>query len=336
MLLEIISFFAAIHNNAAVAKLVRIAPQECEAKMLSKQTMIALGIKGSPKLSKALVALGLQESVVSKLLSATERAVSAQDAYVAYKSDQLVWLLDQGNSKHYSSCQATKAKHLVGWQGGQNYNNIKGDKPFWAKDLFLWVVGQPMSLDNGTGFKSRAKLRVMRYENGQVAGLYIDRPYGNSNLLLSSIPSLQQWWANYSDEQGWSYTPLLIAPLWERENGEGRDFESRFGGAWDGEPLYCPSAQDGYQDTLTRGEGPYTCFVKINTQIGSLTRRAYEGRPKVEQTYLHSLSDVSYNPQKAELTYPSLDYKPWRGFVTEQDRECIRKIMSKLGRVLKL
>ncbi len=148
------------------------------------------------------------------------------------------------------------------------------------------------------GFKARAKLRVCYdKDNKEVAGLYIDRPYGQYNLLLDNISQLNHWWDTYSKERGYPTTPLLMAPLWQRDNGGSADFQSEYGGRYE-RLLWVPSWSSGYQDTLSGGHGGlYDFFIDVSTST-PLTVRAYKAREKASGVYHHSIKEVMYNPQK--------------------------------------
>lgn len=279
-------------------ELADLTCDEWESKQLSSERVKALGLR-SPKLSKAMVALGIPQKEVAVLLGAnyTKNTVSSASTKVLIDKDSCK---EQGNSIHYSSCQATDSR--AQWGGGNSYYQVHDELGYMGKSLFLWVVGEPMSKD-GKGFEARAKLRVMyadrKYE--QVAGLYIDRPYGKHQMLLDNLDELQAWWSNWCEAQECGTQPILMPPVWNRDNGAGNDFQYAYGGRYS-RKLYCPSAEGGYQDTLTHGQGGYDCFVDITAQNKSLLLKAYTKRSKFGGVYYSALTDVVYNPQKGEVT----------------------------------
>lgn len=275
---------------------IKITQEEWDAGKLSKERCTQLGIR-SPKLSKALIALGMPSERVAMLISGKSTKSGGVTQVWGEDYDNTA-LYDQGNSIHYSSCQATdgRAKWFAD-NDGDDYCQIAGDVKFWGESLFIWAIGQPMSVD-GEGFKARAKLRVCYdKDNKEVAGLYIDRPYGQYNLLLDNISQLNHWWGTYSKERGYPITPLLMAPLWQRDNGGGSDFQSEYGGRYE-RLLWVPSWSSGYQDTLSGGHGGlYDFFIDVSSNT-PLTVRAYKAREKVNGVRHHYIKEVMYNPQK--------------------------------------
>lgn len=276
---------------------VKLTQDEWDAGKLSKERCAQLGVR-SPKLSKALIALGMPAERVAMLLSG--KSTKSDGVTQVWGEDHYTdALYDQGNSIHYSSCQATDsgAKWFQDSNHGPEYNEIAGDRKFWGESLFIWAVGQPMSWD-GEGFKARAKLRVCyEKDSKEVAGLYIDRPYGQYNLLLDNISQLNHWWDTYSKERGYPITPLLMAPLWQRNDGGGSDFQSEYGGRYE-RLLWVPSYSSGYQDTLSGGHGGlYDFFIDVSSNT-PLTVRTYKAREKVKGVRHHNVKEVMYNPQK--------------------------------------
>lgn len=298
------------------AKVRRLAEfmtkEEWNCKILSSVTMKRLGLKGSPKLSKVLVSLGVPSRKVELMLSASVKSVVASN--VSYVTNDEAYIEDQGNSRYYSSCQATDSR--AKWSGGDSYCRVEEDLEAWG--LFLWCIGDPMHVD-GKGYIARAKLRLLTDYEGYTKGLYIDRPYGAHQLLMDNVDDLVSWWSDYCKEQGYGNQPIYLAPTWQREDGEGSDFEYRFGGR--SKVMYCPSAELGYQDTMTRGYGPYSFFKRLGVESGTWTKKAYLARPKQDNVYLCSLKDVDYNSQKGAFVTPNVVDKPWRGFITEEQRQ---------------
>lgn len=274
--------------------------EEWESKQLSPERVKALGVR-SPKLSKAMVAFGVPQKEVAVLLSAnyTKNTISSASTKVLEDKSSCK---EQGNSIHYSSCQATDSR--AQWSGGNSYYKVHEELDYMGKSLFLWVVGEPMS-KNGTGFEARAKLRVMYADRNckQVAGLYIDRPYGKHQMLLDNLDELQAWWSDWCEAKGLGQLPILIPPVWNRDNGAGNDFQYMYGGRYP-KKLYCPSAEAGYQDTLSHGIGGYNCFVDVTCKSEGLLLQAYTKRAKFGGVYYSPLSAVTYNPQKQEVAVP--------------------------------
>lgn len=311
---SILSFLAATAKNPLVIKEVAnvISQEEWEDRMLSKESMKALGLKGSPKLSRVLLSAGVNQQTMEMALSGaknpTKALNSAPTTYVVghFSPESRKWLYDQGNSIHYSSCQANNPK--AAWSGGGGYLRIDQELKTWNEgDLLMWVCGEPM-FKGGDGFTARAKLRVVYSDRNyrQVAGLYIDRPYGQYNILLSELDHLRTWWEEYSRTK----TPLYIAPVWQRENGGGSDFERMYGG--NSKPLYCPSSKEGYQDTMTRREGPYTFLFEVRKNPESLLVHAYQSRDYVWGVYTTPLSDVRYNAQSNRMVVKHLSERTAR------------------------
>lgn len=278
--------------------------EEWETKRVSKENQVKFGFK-SPKLSKILLSLGMKEKEVSTLLSSSTK----QEGETKVLSDRNT-CLEQGNSIYYSSCQATDSR--AAWKGDTEYNQVDEDLKVVGKSLFFWVTGQPMSSD-GKGYKARAKLRLIYEDIGCsiLAGLYVDRPYGQHQLLLNNFYQLEIWWENYCNKIGCSNLPILMPPVWQRADGAGNDFQEMYGNQ-KGKRYYCPSAEYGYQDTLSRGIGGYNFFVE-KTEKESLLMQAYKKRTKIGGVYLSSLSEVKYNPQKG-LFAPVITLPKWKSW----------------------
>lgn len=310
------------------AKVKRLAEfmtkEEWNCKVLSSVTMKRLGLKGSPKLSKVLVSLGVPNRKVELMLGGSVKSVQASN--VSYVTNDEAYIEDQGNSIYYSSCQATDSR--ARWSGDDSYNRVEEDLYAIESGLFLWCIGDPMHKD-GKGYIARAKLRLLTDYDGYAKGLYIDRPYGAHQLLMDNVQDLVDWWSDYCAEQGYGNQPIYLAPTWQREDGEGADFEYRFGGR--SKSMYCPSAEVGYQDTMTNGYGPYTFFKRLGVESGSWTKRAYLARPKQDNVYLCSLKDVDYNSQKAAFVTPNVADKPWRGFITDSQKYMAYMFIKYLG-----
>lgn len=311
------------------AKVKRLAEfmtkEEWNCKILSSLTMKRLGLKGSPKLSKVLVSLGVPMRKVELMLGGSVKSVVASN--VSYVTSDEAYIEDQGNSIYYSSCQATDSR--AKWSGGDSYCRVEEDLDAIESGLFLWCIGDPMHKD-GKGYIARAKLRLLTDYEGYTKGLYIDRPYGAHQLLMDNVQDLVDWWSDYCAEQGYGNQPIYLAPTWQREDGEGADFEYRFGGR--SKSMYCPSATLGYQDTMTNGYGPYTFFKRLGVESGTWLKKAYLARPKQDNVYLCSLKDVDYNAQKAAFVTPNVADKPWRGFISQEQKRLAYFALKYVGK----
>jgi len=317
---DILQFVGVVNSNNQVINLAKlISDEESEAKLLSKQTMQSLGIKGSPKLTKVLIQMGLNSKTVSMLLS------PKQSQLMITGDPELI--SEQGNSIHYRSCQSTDDR--AKFAPNEKYWEWEEDMEIAGELMFMAYTGLPMSQD-GKGFTSRTKLRLM-FKDGEVAGLFLDRPYGQVNLIKSNMGTIREWWNTYSKEQGWPQTPLLIPPVWERDDGQSSDFEKSFGGTYP-EYLECPSARYGYQDCLTREEGPYSCFQTLEKlEAMSLLEQAYRIRAQQPISYRTPLRECYYNPQKGGLVVPVKEVPSWRGFISKEMKfyiHFLRKVLN--------
>lgn len=321
--IKFLSIFSS--NSTKVRRLAEFMTQEEWAvKQLTSKTMTRLGLKGSPKLSKVLVSLGVPMRKVELMLGGSIKSVSSSKS-ISYITDDEEYILDQGNSIYYSSCQATDKR--AKWSGGNSYCRVNEDLE--AYGLWLWCIGDPMHKDN-KGYIARAKLRLLTNDDDYVCGLYIDRPYGAHQMLMDNVQDLVDWWNNYCTKQRYGNLPIFVAASWQREDGEGADFEYRFGGI--SKSMYCESAQYGYQDTMTKGYGPYSFFKRLGVESGTWLKKAYLARPKQDKVYLCPLKSVDYNAQKGDfVTSTNTIQKPWRGFISDEQRAMAAKMISLLG-----
>jgi hypothetical protein len=316
---EIISLLAVQFNNSSVKELSELmTEEECNSRLLSKSTLAGLKqlcpkVGSSPRLSKVLLSLGIPEKAVSLALSTPTIDILPR------VSAELRDLLEMGDSTHFTSCQASN----------HSMRKVEQLIPYLGEHLFLWVLGERQS-ESGDGFKARALLRVMYPDKdyAQPAGLYIDRPYGQSGTLLFYVSHLKEWWDNWCTQKGFSTSPILMPPVWQRDNGGG-DFQHLYGGLYS-EFLYCPSAEAGYNDTLKLGSGPYDCFSALNLEVRNLLLKAYHERPWEWGVYLCSLKDHLYNAQNCTFLAPPPEKEP-RGVITSEEREKIRTLISLLG-----
>jgi hypothetical protein len=254
--------------------------------------MAAYSLK-SPKLSKALIQMGLPEKVVSQALSTSVLSE------VARISSDVNDLLEMGDSKHYKSCQ----------RAGHPQRVVEELIPYLGKSLWLLVVGQRMSI-NGKGFVARRLLRLMYRDTlcTEPAGIYLEAHYGDLSVLSNKAVT-NFFEAHYGD----LHLPLL---------GPGSKDKERV-------PLYCPSAVHGYNDTLRRGI-EHTFYTPISEKVKSLTQFAYSNRERRGGVYLCSLAENIYNPQNGRFSPPPLP-TPWRGLITSEKRAEIEALIGFLG-----
>lgn len=267
-------------GNVKLKYALDIKPDEWKSGKVSKGTMMYLGVlKGSPKVSKVLLALGLNEKMVSIVLGAGKVATSSKTKATTVRSDKQSFL-EQGNSVYYSSCQATDPR--ASWSSGQYLNQIEGDLPFIGNTLFLWTIGSLMSED-GKGFVCRAKLRVIFKPTNQILGLYIDRVYGSESLLKDYTYELEEWWTYHSLSKYGVPTPVF-------ESSYTEDFVE----------FKSPSSASGYQDNLSITN--MRRIKEVSALQKSLLYQAYCSRDKVGGVYTKPLNEVRYNPQNGKFS----------------------------------
>ena len=281
---EIISLVAVQYSNCSVKKLAeRLTKEECSSRMLSKKTQKAFGLK-KPKLSRALIDLGLPEKIVSLALA----GANLED--IPRVSADVADLLEMGDSVHYRSCQ----------RKGSGLREVEQLVPFLGTSLWVYVVGERMSV-NGSGFKARRLLRMM-YHDAQCtkpAGVYLETVYGDPSLLPNE------------EVQRFFKLPLL-KPWYEKQV-----------------PLYCPSAEYGYNDTLAK-KLEQNMYQYIDSSAKSIIWEAYEQRPRQGGVYTHSLKENTYNPQNAKFrSFPP--ERKWRGFLGYNQRALIEAWISIFG-----
>lgn len=298
MFTQILSLVAAQFNNSDIVELKSILTQEeWDNRQVTKVSLVKLGLKGSPKLSKVLVALGLPSEVVQTILSGGSSKGNTTAILSSHED-----CLDQGNSTHYYSCQANDPRARSSFS--ESDNKIEEDLKYIGKSLFLWVSGNPMRID-GEGFKARAKLRIVYTDATckQVAGLFVDRIYGQKALLENNYQELQNWWKKRGET-----TPIV-------KGG------SKLKG-------FTPSSLGGYQDTLSPTGWGYFNMYQV-----SLIKEAYQSRIKVGGVYVHSLREVKYNPQAIEpMVAPRWEPKVWRGYIPDFIRPIIKHYYSYIGK----
>jgi len=271
-----------------------ISESEWVSKMLTRETQKSLGLR-SPKLSKFLLSRGVPEKVFQHLM--------VNKKCESYFSP--CWE-EQGNSIHYSSCQARdpRAKwfqrHEEGyslWQEGDATASEKG----W---VHLWVVGRPMS-ENGEGFLARAKVRMV-YSGADIIGAFVDRMYGQKELLDIEGDLKVLLKEKYGKE-----IPVL-----------------RLGGNLKGE---VPSSKLGYQDTFKVKEqeeynffcikGPFLDALQKRLATPLWLRQEYreilEGKPPKRKEFRGKAEMEFPKKVKALLGLP----KPFRISKVEEKRD---------------
>jgi hypothetical protein len=295
-----------------------ITPQEWASRKLTPERLASLGLKGSPKLFKVLTQLGVPARRVELALSGAKNETAGALSYVLGEDKDLRVLHSQGDSKFYTSCQTT----------GHGLNEVHSEERFWGKSLFMWVIGNP-HFEDGLGFRARAKLRLL-YEDESCyewAGLYVDRPYGQQNLLIEELDELHDWWVYWQQLHGLpGGLPILFPPVWQREDGAGADFEAMYGGR--GPRRYCPSALGGYQDTCA--SGPWMSFGV--ERVGGFSLRAlYEARTKVGGVYLEPLSNYSLNAQTMDIRLEKVEEFEPRRPLNEAQKGAVAWLIQEFG-----
>jgi len=337
---RILEFLAATDDvdSIGIRRLARVvSEQEWSDRKLAPATMELLALKGSPKLSKQLVKMGLPEEVVALALGAPS-GVMPNVPQSRILASNIRNIEEQGNSIHFDSCQATDPRSKGGLR--PEYLEIEGDKIHFGDTLFLWVAGERMEID-GEGFKARAKLRVMFKDEAakRPAGLYIDTIYGQQELLLRELPHLESWWKGYSTTREWPATPLLTGRHMLSEiEAEGPELEK----------LYCPSAMNGYLDTLKRGcaaHQPPMRQLKVPQEFPSLVRATFKlsstkvesritGESREHTEHIVPRSAFSYNPQRSDAIYVRggiPEAITWRGPIPKELHNSLQILFQTLG-----
>lgn len=337
---RILEFLAATDgvDSIGIRRLARVvSEQEWSDRKLSPQTMELLELKGSPKLTKQLTKMGLKEEVIALALGAPS-GVMPHVPHSRILVKNIRDIEEQGNSIHFDSCQATDPRSKGGVK--PECVDIEGDKIHYGDTLFLWVVGERMEID-GEGFKARAKLRVMFKDEAakHPAGLYIDTIYGQQELLLRELPHLDSWWKEYSTTRRWPSTPLLTARhSLSAIEADGPELEK----------LYCPSAMNGYLDTLKRGYAahqPPMKQLKVPTEFPSLVRSAFKlssirvkspisGESREHTEHIVPRSAFSYNPQRSDALHVRggiPEVLLWRGPIPKELHEPLQSLFKALG-----
>lgn len=228
----------------------------------------------SPKITKALIKLGVDADVISGYYSAFSHTRQSKQGSVnlyhisTFPNSSIVHL--QGDSNHFISCMRSGV--IDEDEGSQYREDIHADvEAYNSGDLALWVVGKPASklvMPDGSihesdsqGFISRAKVRVLYYvddNNDYPYALFVDRIYGNHELLLDSFSELQKWnAARYN-------LPIIVkdwVPLKQRKISD-----VEYNKIKDGRLKY---RFDGYHDSLHyQGGAGYYLFPVSLTQEG--------------------------------------------------------------------
>jgi hypothetical protein len=302
LLKEELRILAVLTNSTSLLELVEgLSEQELASRLVSKEKMTKYKLRGSPKLSKILLAFGLPQKLVSLALS--NQAVGNSRISAQYDD-----LRDQGNSIHYSSCQATdqRAKWYKDATNVAAYLDIDGDVPHLGKTLFLWISGQRMSID-GEGFKARAKLRLIYSDPDSLHNLvavYVDKIYGDVKLLKSDLPLLKEW-----VKQKFGNIKIVSATSqWPEKRG------FTFG-----EDVFCPSAVSGSQDSTPPGIRGETYHKLLSTERESYFMYKYQLRNK---------QCGVYQVRTGEEDLPERGVRP---HITSKTRELIKTWISVLG-----
>lgn len=118
-----------------------------------------------------------------------------------------------------------------------------------------------------------------------------------------------------------------MPPVWKRDNGAGSDFEDQYGGIYT--PLYCPSANGGYQDTMAGCHRTYSFFVNISE---NLLTKAYKNRPKEGSVYLTAIQVVEYNSQGNNLIFPKVAKREPRKQLSDASKKAAEQFFNLFGR----
>ena len=226
-------------------------------------------LSGSPKLSKQLIKLGVEPNYVSLLLGNTKKETSAYKLWENNEAPEVIVRL-QGNSTHFLSCQSVDNPSDPDCWAGGSYSVVEEDLvPYYRGQLFFITFGNPITED-GKGWQSRAKLRLLVNEAGEKA-LFLDRSYGNSGELLAAAIDIAtaKEMKLYASANYYAGKTAYLAD-WEM-----------------------PSEEYGYQDS-----GTWRIAVQVNMDSSTqLLRAVYLGRKKACKAYSTPLSAITYNPQ---------------------------------------
>jgi len=231
----------------------------------------ALGLK-SPKLSKALLSRGFDETLVSLLVDLLRptplELTSAEVDVVA-----------QSASSHFTSCQAP----------GRKENRTEEDvRAAELGLLYLAVTRTPQ------GFRYRVKIRrCIDPATGETVGWFLDREYGQGR------PTLRQF-ANLLREAG--------EPSYNRLAYRDPRFEAEGWPSLGQIPVLVPSAELGYQDTFK--DGPYSAvtFVEVTcgevapSDVGSINLPLRSHPWRVKGVLVDSLLTFLYGPREEAPT----------------------------------
>ncbi len=243
--------------------------QEVEGTVLSKELMTKYGLKGSPKLSKQLLGLGLSPDRVSKLLSGGEKHSSSSLAGCKiWEKESLEVVRLQGNSSHYQSCQRmANPQDPTDWSGATAHCQVKEDVLHYQNGDLIFVTEGELG-----DFRARVKIRVLKDRHGNPAGLFMDRPYGaKANILeASKMLALEKGLPLYGTSNYWPGKPVELRKL------------------------NSPSTNGGYQDSRSWEREA----VEVMQDDNVLLKMAYQGRIKEGGCYIQTLKSVGYNSQK--------------------------------------
>lgn len=283
---QLLKLYAVKYNNCNLNKLSQlITVREWNKRTVDRHKLnevFTIRFK-SPKLSKVLTTLGLSEIEAGNILS--EKVISHNDDNVTEIKGTQLYCLEQGNSIHYRSCQATDNR--AAYNGGDYSLDVDGDLLHIGKDLFMWTVGSPMIID-GEGFTSRVKLRICRVSatDNRLTALFVDKIYGNKAALLDNVHGLEKWWSGYC----FRYNNGIDLPIYIEDDNTKNEVI-----------LYSASAKDGYQDSFSSCSCTNRHYRLLTAHNVNLIKEAYTHRLKEDNVYLESISEVDYNPQSREF-----------------------------------
>jgi hypothetical protein len=250
--------------------------KEVEEPILTKEFMAKHGLKGSPKLSKQLINLGMHPDYVALILSSKSKTKIPYKLWTKESAEIIVRL--QGNSHHFESCQKVKnPTDLKCWDGKSMCAVTEDVIPYLNGTLMFITIGNSI-LEDGEGWKSRAKLRLIRNKRTKEVALYLDRVYGNTHDILEAAKEIAVF----------NNMKLYTKALNTNKNKHLLDW-------------VMPSARYGYQDSP---QWIYTSELVYHSN-NQLLFGAYIERQMNEGVYDCSLSEVQYNPQNNMFHTPN-------------------------------
>lgn len=248
--------------------------KEVTESTLSKEFMIKHQLTGSPKLSKQLNKLGMNQDYISLLLGSVTKIKLNYKHWVMDQPEIIVRL--QGNSTHWTSCQAVNDPADLNCWKGSNYCVIKDDLPHYESGELMFITFGKNVLEDKEGWVSRAKLRKIYSPSGE-QHLYLDRVYGNTHEVIQAATEI-------AAKQSCN---LYMNNFIDLPNAKLRGWTM-------------PSSQSGYQDSKSWN----TSSIQIGNNANTLLKKAYVGRTQsTASVYTAPLSSVQYNPYKDEFKF---------------------------------